>query len=223
MKSLILAFAFLFSTLAHAVDIEIGAGVASFRDQGDGTWYQEGLPHKLHLTTPAFELGLTDDLYRGDKFGIAWHAGYVFLGQVRTDAVATPDDANYSLQTKSCIGECLAHSNFTGRGYSHGVKLTLEPYYVYNGWRFGIEGGAYISRNVWKVTIYDRVGFKGDTPYTVYTNDDSGWDTYPVAGVSIGRGNFDVSYRIYWNRSKKGTINPAIWRRADTITLRYRF
>lgn len=203
---------------AYAVDFEASIGAAKFHDLGNMTWYQEGLPHRLQLTTPAFELGVTGDIIPG----LAWHVGYVYLGRVRTDAVATPDDANYNRYTKSCEGQCIAHSNFTGRGDSHGVKLTLEPYTVYRGWRIGIEAGAYVSKNRWAVTVYDWIGSPGDTPKTIRVDDRSGWRAAPVVGLSIGRGAWALVYRSYWNRSH-GAEYPAIWRRTDTLSVRYRF
>lgn len=203
---------------AHAVDFEASIGAAKFHDLGNMTWYQEGLPHRLQLTTPALELGITGDIIPG----LAWHVGYIYLGRVRTDAVATPDDANYNRHTKSCEGQCIAHSNFTGRGDSHGVKLTLEPYVTYNGWRFGIEGGAYVSKNRWAVTVYDWIGFPGDTPKTIRVDDRSDWRASPVVGLSIGKGAWAIVYRSYWNRSH-GAVYPAIWRRTDTLSVRYRF
>lgn len=209
---------------AYAVDFEASIGAAKFHDLGNMTWYQEGLPHQLHLTTPAIELGVTGDIVRG----LAWHLGYVYLGRVRTDAVATPDDANYNKETKSCNGQCIAHSNFTGRGDSHGVKITLEPYVTYRGWRIGIEGGAYISKNRWAVTVYDWIPNPGDGmgPRTIRVDDDSGWRASPVVGMSVGKGNWSIVYRHYWNKSPgpgTTTMYPAIWSRTQTLSVRYRF
>jgi hypothetical protein len=207
--------------LAHAWDFEVGAGVAHFADRGNMFWYQEGLPHQLQLTTPALELGVTGDVVPH----LAWHADVVYMGRVRTDAVATPDDANYDPVAKSCRGQCIARSNFTGRGDSIGARLTLEPYTYVAGWRIGIEAGAYITRNRWTETVYDWRPNPDDGAglRTVRVTDDSGWRVVPTAGASIGRGNVDLVYRWYRTRSPNGTLYPAIWQNTQSLTARYRF
>jgi hypothetical protein len=43
----------------------------------------------------------------------------------------------------------------------------------------------------------------------------------PVVGVTVGRGNFDVSWKYYWHQSN--ALYPAIWRGMNTVVLRYRF
>ena len=223
MKRFLLLIALCLPMIAQAVQIEAEIGGAHFSDSGNMTWYQEGLPHNLRLQSPVVSLGIGGDLYASGRYGVAWHAAYAYMGPVRTDAVATPDDANYDRNTKSCRGECIAHSNFVGRGATHGLRLTLEPYVVHRGWRVGIEGGVFIARNSWDMTVYDWIPATGHTPKTIKVSDTSGWQAHPVVGLSVGRGNLDVVYRMYWNQSPKSTLYPAIWSRTQTLTLRYRF
>jgi hypothetical protein len=210
---------------AQAMGIEAELGGAHFSDRGDGFWYQEGFPHILKLQSPAVSVGVTGDVIRQGQYGLAWHANYVYMGKVHTEAIATPDDRNYNLQTKSCNGECLPMAKWYGSGFSHGLRLTLEPYaYVY-GWRIGVEAGYYISKNFWRMEVH---GWQPDTTVpardlTVY--DDGGWRAYPTFGVSIGRGNFDVVLRHYRNQSRVDptTKFPAIWSQTTTFTVRYKF
>ena len=206
---------------AQAVTLEAGIGVAQFKDRGNMFWYQEGLPHQLHLTTPNVEIGLTGDVLPH----LAWHADAVYMGPVRTDAVATPDDANYDPVAKYCRGQCIARSNFTGRGYSWGARLTLEPYTHVAGWRIGVEAGAYLTRNRWTETVYDWSPNPDDGLglRTIRVDDTSGWRVVPTVGASIGRGNVDLVYRWYRTRSPNSTAYPAIWQSTQSITLRYRF
>lgn len=208
---------------AHAVPrLEMGIGATQFQDRGNMTWYQEGLPHTLQLNSPNVEIGFGDSFEYG-RYGVAYHVAGVYMGNVKTDAVATPDDANYDPVAKACRGECIAHSNFSGRGSNFGVRATIEPYITYNGWRVGIEGGVYVSRNVWKMTVYDwRPNPADDLGHrTIRVDDKAGWMATPVVGITVGTGNFDVSYKHYWHKSND--TFPAIWRGMNTITLRYRF
>ena len=126
---------------AHAesfFQFEAGIGGSAYSRGPDGLWIQDGFEHKLHLTAPAIEIGLTGDLLSRPKWGIAWHADYVWLGTVHTQGLATPSDANYNLKTKSCNGPCWPMANFLGSGHNSGFILTLEPHYDVNGWRFGV-------------------------------------------------------------------------------------
>ena len=222
-RTIIFAACLAACSVAHAVPrLEMGIGVTQFQDRGNMTWYQEGLPHKLQLNSPNVEIGITDNWEYG-RFGVAYHLAAVHMGYVKTDAVATPDDANYDPVAKGCKGECLAHSNFTGRGSNFGVRATIEPYVTYNGWRVGIEGGVYYSKNIWKMTVYDWRGiYPGEEEKrTIRVDDRAGWMATPVVGVTIGKGNFDVSYKHYWHKSNAEF--PAIWRGMNTITVRYKF
>ncbi|WP_296661913.1 hypothetical protein [Paraburkholderia sp.] len=101
------------------------------------------------MTALAVEAGFTGDLCQADHWGISWHADYAWLGTIHTQAMATPEDANYNPITKGCNGKCLPLANYLGSGHDTGVMLTLEPHYDYAGWRFGVEGGPYIHRSIY--------------------------------------------------------------------------
>lgn len=208
--------------VASAVTVEIGAGAARYEARGNMMWYQEGLPHSLDLNAPALEIGLTGNVIERGRWGLDWHAGYAYMGNVHSDAIATPDDRNYSKATKSCVGECIAHSRFVGNGHVQGLKLTLEPTYTYNGIRFGIEAGAYVYRPTWNVTVYNWVPAKGAEPQTIHANGSRSIGVSPVAGASVGFKNFSVSYLHYFNTGS-GAPFHSLWKGMDTITLRYRF
>lgn len=208
--------------VASAVTVEVGAGVAHYEARGNMMWYQEGLPHRLELNAPAFELGLTGTLLERGRWGLDWHAGYAYMGTAHSDALATPDDRNYSKATKSCVGECIAHSRFVGNGHVHGIKLTLEPTYTYNGIRFGIEAGAYVYRPTWNVTVYNWIPEKGAEPQTITAAGNRHVGVTPVAGVSIGYGNLSVSFLHYFNTGS-GAPFHSLWNGTSTLMLRYKF
>ena len=222
---LLLALSLLFPCFSQAVEFDASIGAARFSDRGNMFWYQEGLPHQLQLSTLAVDAGFTGDIWRSGRYGVAWHANYAFLGPVKSNAVATPDDANYNRYTKSCEGECIAHSNFTGRGKAHGLRLTVEPYFYVDGWRIGVDAGVFFARNIWKMTVYDWVPERGAEPRTIRVDDSAGFRFYPTFALSIGRGNADVVLRYYRNQSRTDptTGSPAIWSHTTTLTLRYRF
>jgi hypothetical protein len=201
---------------AMAVDIEIGAGISHYTPRGNMMWWQDGLPHKLDLNAPAFEIGLADRFYTRGRWGVDWHAGYVYLGNVHSDARATADH-NYSKETKSCIGTCLYQNRFVGNGHTQGIKLTLEPNYTWNGWKLGVEGGAMAYIHTWNVNVYNSQG-----DLLVNTNSERKVRFAPVVGASISRGPFSVAYTHYFNKPYSDPMY-SLWRATDTVTLRYRF
>ena len=50
------------SAYAAAPKLELGVGVSKFDLRDDGLWYQEGMPHKLDMRSPAVSIGLTGDI-----------------------------------------------------------------------------------------------------------------------------------------------------------------
>ncbi|MEN7526989.1 hypothetical protein [Cupriavidus sp. DL-D2] len=210
------------TTTVQAVDFEIGAGVAQYTTRGDGTWYQDGFAHKLELRAPAVEIGLTDTFVTRGRWGLDWHVGGVYLGNVHSDAWATPLDSNYSAQTKSCVGECYHMSRYVANGHSIGAKLTLEPTYTFNGWRFGVEAGAYVYRPTWHATIYDVPPCKACQGQTLTASSPSTIQFAPVVGVSIGRNGFSLALMHYFNKTRNDP-QFAIWKSTSTLMLKYRF
>ncbi|MDE4918585.1 hypothetical protein ACUXAV_000684 [Cupriavidus metallidurans] len=214
-KTLIALAAALLPCVASAVTLEVGAGVAKYETRGDMMWYQEGLQHSLDMSAPTFEIGLTDTAYQWDRFGLDWHAGYVYLGNVHSDAQATADQ-NYSRHTKTCIGACWYRNRFVGNGHMQGLKLTLEPNYTWHGVRVGIEGGVYAFVHTWNVNVYTEGG------QVINTSSDHKVRFAPVLGLSVGNGNFSVVYTHYFSKTNNDPMF-AIWKATDTITLRYKF
>ncbi len=223
MKRLALAAcAALLPLAAHAVDFEVAAGASIYSTIGNMTWYQEGLPHKLDLEFPAFQVGATGAILPW----LDWHADYVWLGRVRSDAIATPDDANYDPATRSCRGPCIAHSRFVGNGMVQGFAATLEPHVDYRGWRFSASAGPFLYRANWDVTVYDWIASPQDTPHTIHAHHVPDWQLGYVAGVGISRGNLTLQYQRFFDqpRSNEAAGNfPVLWRHTDMLSLRWRF
>lgn len=144
------------------------------------------------------------------------------MGNVHSNAIATPDDKNYSAITKSCVGECIAHSNFVGNGNVQGMKLTLEPNYTYNGWRVGVEAGVFAFRPAWDVTVYNWVPEKGADSQTINASGERNVRVSPVVGASIGRDGLSLAYTYYFNIGS-GAPFHSLWKSAHVVTIRYRF
>lgn len=202
---------------AMAVDLEIGAGVARYTTRGDMMWYQEGFPHKLDLNAPTLEIGLHGNAYQHGQWGLDWRTSYVYVGNVHSDAMAVSDD-NYSRHTKSCIGPCKRADRFVTNGHMSGIRLTIEPTYTYNGWKFGVEGGVYVYRPTFHASIYDGDGGPGQW----HSNYKPPIQVAPVVGLEVSRGPFSLAYMHYFSRTLRDPYY-AIWKATDTVTLRYRF
>ena len=222
MKLPLAAIACAIPLYAGAVEFEGMVGMTTYKTVGNGTWYQEGLPHKLDLNDAGVSLGLKGEI----TSWLDWHANYVWLGRVRTDAIATPDDANYSIKDKACIGECIAHSRFMGNGFVHGLALTLEPHAEYKGWRIGVLGGPFLYTAKWNVTVDNWIPHAGAEPRTINANHRAKLNFGYTVGVSVSKGPVSVVWQRYFNKPKSDEPNgdfPGVWRHTDMLSVRYTF
>lgn len=202
---------------AHAADFEIAAGVARYQPRGNGMWYQDGFPHSISLNAPAVQIGLTGNLLPH----LDWHADYVWLGQVRSDAIAT-SDANYGGPQQPCKGSCEWKNRLTGHGYVQGFKLSLEPYTHWNGWRFGVEAGAFVYKPYWQVDVIWRAAPDYNDSRWFTIKNTAAVQVAPMAGFSIGRDNVDVSYQFFLTKSL-GKDQYSLYKTTHVLQLRYRF
>lgn len=207
-----------------AFSIEAGIGGAAYQAAGDGRWYQEGFAHKLTLTAPAFEVGVTGPIYQSAKWGVDWHLDWTWLGTIHTDAMAVPDDANYNLATKKCNGPCMPLARYVGSGHDMGFMLTIEPHYDVGPWRFGIEAGPYLHRNTWaeSVTGWTAPG-DPNNPTGIYVNNDPKWQLGAVVGASAAYKNFSIAYQYFINRARSTDPTPPVWNGTHVIMAKYRF
>jgi len=223
-KKLLTALAVaLVTTSAHAVDFELGAGVSTYQAQGDGTWYQQGMPHNLGLSAPVLMAGFAGALYASNNWGVDWHVNYVSLGHVSSDCTCTPIDENYSTKLHQKLNLYdVPDARFVGNGNAQGVKFTLEPYFKYKGWRFGVEGGLFPYRPSWVVQVSDWA--VGGTPTTLTVGTPHAIQLGGVVGASVSRGNFALSYQHYFLPTKfDAAHSPAIWKGADVLMMTVRF
>lgn len=234
MKPLVLAAILAFSAPAMAgpLDFETGLGISTFPLYGNGIWIQQGLPYSTHLTVPAITAGFTGTAYRIKDVSIDWHADYVFLGHVETDAIATTD-ANYSLKNRSCIGACVANTRFVGNGNINGFALTVEPKYHYGQWAFGVEVGAFIFRPTWNETLYvnNLIGANlpnspdGPNGSVIHVAYNPSWMVRPMAGASISYGHFSLTYRYFHDQTYYNASHqiPGVWSSTHLVSVTYRW
>jgi len=205
-------------------EIEAGIGGSAYQRGPDGLWIQDGFEHNLHLTAPAIEVGLTGDILSRPRWGLAWHADYVWLATVHTQGLATPSDANYNLQTKSCNGACWPMANYLGSGHNSGFILTLEPHYNLGGWRFGVEAGPYLFKNTWSVDVQGWRSSPDAAPTNIHVENKAQWKLGYVVGASVGYKNFSLNYQYFANKEGVTADNPypPVWSGTHVLLAKYR-
>lgn len=207
------------------VHMELGAGVSRYNTAADGQWYQQGMSHSLGLSAPVLMAGFTGPLYQREAWGVDWHINYVSLGHVSSECECTPMDQNYSTQQHKFLGLYnVPNANFVGNGNAQGIALTIEPYFRYRGWRFGLEGGIFPYRPSWDEEIYNWSPGPGVPTSTISANTPHAWQLGEVVGVSVGRGPLSISIQHYFLPTRFDAQHyPAIWKGADVLMARYRF
>lgn len=210
---------------AHAVSFEAGVSLTSYGTQGDGTWYQQGMPHVLNTKTYGFSAGFTGGIVSHGSRGVDWHIDYANLGHVSSDCTCTPIDENYNTHTHSLVANPVpvANARFVGNGNAQGVALTLEPWLKYRGVRFGFEGGLFPYRPAWDEVIYNWQGDLGPAR-TVTASTGHAWQLGYVIGMNVGRGPFTVGIKHYFLPTRFDSQHyPAIWKGATVLELKYKF
>lgn len=196
MKRLIALFALLLPLAAHAWGIEAGVGQTWSQDMGDGTWYQQGVPHSETLSTRAYLIGLTGSVWSRAAADVRYHADYVYFGAQRASCECVADsEYNPKTHTASVPG----YIPFNGSGHVQGFALTLDVGYTAYDLRFGAEAGPWLFWNTWHVTRTDPA-YPDENDLSHRTVAQLGW----VAGLRVERGSTSLSYRYYalpqrWN------------------------
>lgn len=211
--------------VAHAVSFEAGVSSTNYGTQGDGTWYQQGMPHVLNTKTYGFSAGVTGGLWDRGSYGVDWHVDYVNLGHLSSVCTCTPIDQNYDTRTHTLVPNPVpvANAQFVGNGDAQGVAFTLEPWVRYQGFRFGLEAGLFPYRPTWNETVYNWQGDLG-APRTITANTPHALQIGQVVGLNVGRGNLTVSLKHYWLPTKFDNAHyPAIWKGATIVELKYKF
>lgn len=218
-----LIIALFFTNNLHAQEIEVGLGVSHYKDRGDGYWVQEGFQHDMKMTSAAVEIGLSSNVIQVGRYGADLGVDWNYLGVVHTQAIATALDANYSAQTRKCVGKCWVLSNFTGSGHDQGVSLTLRPYVTFGTWELGLEVGTYVHKPLWSETVYNFHDTEFSPLKTISVNNQNKWQIDSVVGLTASYKSYVVKYQFFRNQSYATDAFGAIWTNSHVVSLNYKF
>ena len=142
------------SSVASAQEVKTDIGVTQFTQAENGTWYQDGFAHTLHLTSPSASLKLYTDKFDGWQVGI----GVDYIGRATSDAMVLDADANYSAVNKThCNGQCGPLSHLTGHGTIPSLFIALRKNYD----RWIVELEYYRTRPQWETYNEDWYSWWG--------------------------------------------------------------
>jgi len=176
---------------AQAAEIKGGVGLTRFGAQPNGTWYQQEYPHKLHLTSPSFKLGLTDT-YGSTR----WHVGAEWVGKYGSQAEAKASDYAYFGKTEYPL------SHWVGTGRAAGLYAMAGPEYQLGSWTIHPQAGVYAYRASWTMHIpdwrpcadgaADHPGCTAGTPRPLTVSSTAKTSYTPVLGLSVAQGRWSV-------------------------------
>ena len=157
--------------MAHAGELYLDAGIGAslfVPTIGDGTWYQQGLPHDWKRDSLAYKVGL------GYRFNERWSvsAAYLNLGQSGVDARTTLDDSYYDPINHKCLQKCDALGSFKVRDRMQGGELTISRAFPVGNWSPYVKvGGAVMIHNLQAVIVDSAnmsvLNFHGNIPMIV--------------------------------------------------------
>ncbi len=182
---------------AHAETV-VSVGVTQFHAAPNGIWYQEAFDHKLNMTSPSFQIE-----YKNGPYSI----GYLHAGRVSSYAKATASDANYDLQTNTCVGKCWPMSTWYGKGDVQGISLMYTKQYG----NVFIEGGVLISRPTWTMTIPDWRGCETCEPRYLQVVHNPKLIPLPMFGIGYKFGDYKIKYKLIPTNAT-GDDWPAVYR-----------
>lgn len=153
-----------FSLNAMAFNVEFGGGQARSSSAPDSQYVQEKFSHARDLISPVYYLGLTEAFSHAPKWfngwsnGIRYRAGWLDLGNVRTEAWATSDDANYSgvgggcYDMTRCRPEDLSKWDVFMR--TKGIEVSASPEWTIGQGQFFLKAGVLFHRPRINVRIW---------------------------------------------------------------------
>ncbi len=194
---------------AKAVDFDVGVGVSKYNKGENGLWYLEPFPSDMKMIAPAIDLGVTQNIFDQDNWGLDVRLGFVYLGSIKTHALVP----SYKTNTRTgqfigvdfkgadmkdpCYGECTNMSTFNGSGSDRGVSLVLAPYIKSGDWKYSVFAGIYKHKSTWSEDIKDINESATSEDYDAVVEYDQGWRTGRVAGFSVTKDNITVRYQYF--------------------------
>lgn len=204
---------------SNASEITVGVGQSLYLDRGNGIWYQNGFQHDLDLKSNVWSITVSDNI----TDGLDWDVGFISLGTVHSNAIATPSDANYNGATGSCVGKCWPLSNFVGEGKSSGFTLDLSPFTYVHGFKIAGYLGLYVNRSTWGETVYNWEATEDGERHTITANAKPEWKAQFHGGFSVKCGNVSVRYSYFKNPIGQLPDYISIWRATQSVTVNWTF
>jgi hypothetical protein len=235
-----MALAFSMAAQAESwFSLEAGVGASHYSGTVDDLWWQQGMPHDLHLSAPAWRVGVQFNAvnYQPESWvpGVALHLVYLNAAQASMRSIAAPDeDPNvynnvnggyYNTATHSCDKYCGPERNFVSGGRLQAFALTIEPFWERGKWRFGIEAGPALFRSTWDATATSLT----DTPWwgpagSVETfHHTPKWEVGAVVGASVGYGPWSLRYNYILAKSKNDSTVPPGFNGVHMLTMNFAY
>ena len=215
---------------AHAARVEVGIGVAQATPTTNGTWWQQGFPYKLGLTSPSVMVGATADI----NAHVSWHIDGIYLGHFTSDSWDTPNDANYSGRAPTyCNGPCLPLAHYVGAGDIFAIAALLDLH-TSGDWRFGVRAGPMVFYERWSMSVPNwypsaqtSPGQFSTGPVSPVNFNQGTWWVGGAAGVTVQHGLWGASLLTYFdNHGLPGhgaDSWPPIWERQTVLMLTREF
>jgi hypothetical protein len=181
-------------SISDYVQVELGQGITYTHDLGDGTWYQQGVPHTENLWARAYLAGLTGPVITRGPWDVRWHLDYQYFGEQSATCECVTDAQYVRTAHTATVPGYIPFSSF---GHVQGVSLTADTGYTWHGYRFSFEIGPWVFWDTWHVHRVDpaQPGVDDLSHKTVA-------QLGGVAGFGIGTGATRLSFRYYYEPIK---------------------
>lgn len=217
------------SISAQAADVEIGIGQTTFRAREDGTWWQSQYETHNDLKSRSWRVAVRDHFRGSSRFG--WSVGYSDLGRFSGNNHASIWDSEagkISEDDSQCQPSNFSHGCmawFRGAGKAKGITFGLTADHKLGPVVVGVEGGLFVFRSSYDVTITYPNGLMpaGVLPDgTVTSNPDvpavpaggsadyhraTGTHRTPYYGVRLGYGYLYAQALVFHNVYEQGNYS----------------
>lgn len=189
MKTIFALILALFIMPSHALDMELGLGQTRSSPAPDSQYVQKTFPHARDLIGAAYYIGVTQAFSHSPQWfnfwsnGMRYRLGWLDLGNVRTEAWATSDDANYSgvgggcYDMSRCRPEDLSKWDVFMR--TKGIEISASPEWVAGPGHFFVKAGLFFHRPRINVRIWRDDSDPARTKYDYQERVNAG----PTVGV----------------------------------------
>ena len=210
-RKLLLAFfllIFSFNIFAGQAEIGVGVGGTRYKQENDGTWYQEPYPHTINTKSANYFIETIFPI-RND---LELKLGYQYLGSASSKALAGPDEL-YDSKRHVCLPDCWTDpSLFEGHGEVKGLYILVSPH---KG-PFFLDFGYWYYRPTWEIKLTDYHYHSYENPGYVYVNHNARPDLGYVIGTGIRYKDLIVGFRQY-QAGAYHDLYPAIYTKSANI------